>query len=201
MHRAYSVLDIKAATDASGKRTFSGVASTPSTDRMGDIVEPKGAEFKLPIPLLWQHDSRQPIGWVTAAKVTDKGIEVDGEIARIDEPGTLADRLTEAWQMLQAKLVRGLSIGFSAVESARIEPGYGLRFLKWQWLELSAVTIPANADCSITAIKSADQAIRRAATGARPLLRLDTAPAASGTQVPGDSGQQLTRRKGVLYLN
>ena len=200
MHRAYSVLDIKAATDASGKRTFSGIATTPSTDRMGDIVEPKGAEFKLPIPLLWQHDSRQPIGWVTSAKITAKGIEVDGEIATISEPGKLADRLTEAWQMLQAKLVRGLSIGFSATESARIEPGYGLRFLKWQWLELSAVTIPANADCSITAIKSADQAIRRAAIGARPVVRLDTAGKA-GNKLPGDSGHDQTRRKGVVYLN
>lgn len=199
MDRAYSVLDIKAMNDEDGKRRFSGIATTPTTDRMGDIVEPKGAEFKLPIPLLWQHNSREPIGWVTAAKVTDKGIEVECEIASVAEPGKLKDRLDEAWQSMKAKLVRGLSIGFQALESTRIENTYAYRFVKWSWLELSAVTVPANADCSITAIKSADQAIRRAASGARPVVRLDTAPAATGTS-PGDSGQHTTRRKGCVYL-
>jgi HK97 family phage prohead protease len=200
-HRAYSVLDIKMAGDKDGKRTFSGIATTPSVDRGGDIVEPKGAEFQLPIPLLWQHDARAPIGWITQAKVTDKGIEVTGEIASIDEPGNLRDRLEEAWQSMRAKLVRGLSIGFKPLESARIGDTYAYRYSKWMWLELSAVTIPMNGDCSITAIKSADQATRRAATGARPVLRLKPEPAASGNQIPGDSGQQTARRKGVLYLN
>ena len=51
--RAYSTIDIKAMNEDNGKRTFSGIASTPSTDRMGDIVEPKGMEIKLPTPLLW----------------------------------------------------------------------------------------------------------------------------------------------------
>jgi hypothetical protein len=131
MNRAYSVLDIKAAEDGAGKRIFRGMATTPSTDRTGDIVEPKGAEFKLPIPLLWQHNSREPVGWVTAAKVTDKGIEIEGEVANVAEPGKLKDRLDEAWQMLHAKLVQGLSIGFTAIESQRIEQTYAYRYVKW----------------------------------------------------------------------
>jgi HK97 family phage major capsid protein/HK97 family phage prohead protease len=164
MNRAYATLDLKAVDDKSGKRKFSGIASTPSTDRMGDVVEPKGAQFKLPIPLLWQHNSSDPIGWVTAAKVTSKGIEVEGEIADIEEEGELKTRLKTAWQMLQAKLVRGLSIGFNSIESARIDGTYGIKFSKWEWLELSAVTIPANQDATITAIKSAD-ALMLAALG------------------------------------
>jgi HK97 family phage prohead protease len=201
MDRAYSTLEIKA-LEADGKRRFSGTASTPTTDRMGDIVEPKGAEFKLPLPLLWQHNSREPVGWVTAAKVTDKGIEIEGELAVVADAGKLKERLDEAWQMLKAKLVRGLSIGFTGVETARIEGTYGYRYLKWSWLELSCVTIPANADCSITAIKSADQALQRAASGARPVVRLNPAPTASGNPPPGDSGTaDKARRKGVVYLN
>lgn len=152
MKRAYAVLQIKAVDE--GARKFSGVASTVGTDRMGDIVEPKGAQFKLPLPLLWQHDSRDPIGWVTRAKVTNDGIEIEGEIAKIEEPGRLQDRLTEAWQYIKNKLVRGLSIGFNALESARIEGTYGIHFTAWEWLELSAVTIPANQEATITAIKS-----------------------------------------------
>lgn len=198
MNRAYATLELKDAGDGA-KRTFSGIASTPTTDRMGDVVEPKGAQFKLPIPLLWQHDSRQPIGWVTAAKITDKGIEISGEVADVPEEGELKKRLATAWQSMKAKLVRGLSIGFNSIESARIDGTYGLRFMKWEWLELSAVTIPANSDCSITAIKSADQAIRRAALGARPVVRLDKglAPATP----PGDTGSKpQQRRPGVVYL-
>lgn len=152
MNRAYAVLEIKAVDEE--KRTFRGIATTPSTDRMGDIVEPKGAVFKLPLPLLWQHNPGDPIGWVKSAKVTSAGIEVEGEIASIPEEGELKARLVKAWQMLKNKLVRGLSIGFNPIESSRIENTYSYHFLKWEWLELSAVTIPANQEATITAIKS-----------------------------------------------
>lgn len=200
MNRAYATLAVKTVEDTSGKRLFSGIASTPATDRMGDIVEPKGAQFKLPIPLLWQHNAREPIGWITAAKVTDSGIEVHGEVASIDEDGPLKQRLTDAWQMLKAKLVRGLSIGFNSIESARIDGTYGVRFLKWEWLELSAVTIAANQEASITAIKSIDMQ-QRAALGLLrlPVVRLDGAPIAPTN--PGVPGSDLPRRKGVVYLD
>jgi HK97 family phage prohead protease len=199
MNRAYSILDIKALSDVGGRRVFSGIATTPSTDRMGDIVEPKGAEFVLPIPLLWQHNSREPIGWVTRAKVSDSGIEVECEMAKVEDVGSLQSRLDEAWHSLKAKLVRGLSIGFSALESTRIENTYAYRYVKWQWLELSAVTIPANADCSITTIKSADRAIQRAASSAGRIVRLDPTLVKAST-VPGDTGHKKTRRPGVVYL-
>jgi HK97 family phage prohead protease len=166
------------------RRRFSGIASTPSTDRMGDVVEPKGATFKLPIPFLWQHDSKDPIGWITAAKVTDKGIEVEGEVANVDEAGPLRDRLLTAWQMLKAGIVRGLSIGFNASESEPIKGTYGIRFKKWEWLELSAVTIAANQDASILAIKSIDTALQ-AASGR---TQSDPSPAVVGTKQPAPNG-------------
>ncbi|MDR6216181.1 HK97 family phage prohead protease [Paracidovorax wautersii] len=192
MERAYSTLVIKALSDEGGKRTFKGIASTPSTDRTGDIVEPKGAVFKLPIPFLWQHDNGDPIGWITAARVTEKGIEVEGEVAQIDEDGPLKERLTTAWQMLKAKLVRGLSVGLKPLEAARIEGTYGMRYTKWLWFELSAVTVPANADASITTIKSLDNALL-AATGHKQDRVVRLLP-------PGVSGQPQAR-KGVVYLN
>lgn len=100
VHRAYSLIEIKAVNDDA--RVIEGIASTPEVDRMGDIVEPEGAEFKLPLPLLWQHRHEQPIGHVIAAKVTADGISIKAQIAKLDEPGTLKDRLDEAWQaMLQ----------------------------------------------------------------------------------------------------
>src|SRR5690606_15415671 len=67
----------------------------------------------------------------------------------------------EAWQSIKAGLVRGFSIGFSALEASDIEGSWGRRFTRWEWLELSAVTVPANAEASIQSIKSIDAEIRR----------------------------------------
>jgi HK97 family phage major capsid protein/HK97 family phage prohead protease len=166
------VLDVKSIDEA--QRIIVGIATSSSTDRMGDVVEPKGAEFKLPIPLLWQHDSRQPIGEVFAAKVTDQGIEVQARIAKTDVPGQLKDRLDLAWQSISMKLVRGLSIGFNALEEAYTKETGGFHILRWLWLELSAVTIPANQDASIQMIKSLDAGL--AASGTTP--KVETKPPA-----------------------
>lgn len=187
LQRAYAVLEIKAIDEE--KREIEGIATTPTPDRYGDIVEPKGAQFKLPLPLLWQHNSREPIGHVISAKVTPEGITVRCKFAMITEPGKLKERLDEAWQSVKSGLVRGLSIGFTSIEDARIKDTYSIHFLKWEWIELSACTIAANAEASITAIRSADRLLR-AALGASHgvVVRLDhTSPGASGQkqqQVP-----------------
>ena len=177
--RGWSTFEMKALTETAGKRRFSGIATVPVTDRVGDIVEPKGANFKLPLPLLWMHDSRDPIGWVTAARVTANGIEIEGEVADFDEDGDLKKRLTLAWQYLKAKLVRGLSIGFNVMEEARIEATRGYHILKWEWLELSPVTIPANQEATITAVKTLYRS---------PLAALGTS-GGSGN-LPGASGSR-----------
>lgn len=192
MKRAYCTFEIKATTEEGGKRTFTGIASTPSTDLMDDIVVPTGAKFSLPLPLLWQHDSDDPVGWVTAARVSAKGIEVDCEVHDEPTPGTLKDCLDSYWQMLKAKLVRGLSIGFNPIETARIEGTYGYKYLSWSWLELSCVTIAANQDASITSIKSIDMEQRRAASGAAVrVVRLGQAASQrSATPKPGATGNQ-----------
>jgi HK97 family phage prohead protease len=154
MNRAYTLLKLKSVDE--GAREFTGLATTPEVDSVGDIVEPMGAKFKLPIPLLLGHDASKPIGHVTAAKVTSKGIEVKAKILQSDAPGTVKDRLDEAWHSIKLGLVRGLSIGFSPVpgKSKPLKSG-GMRFVEWLWHELSAVTIPANQGATITAVKAA----------------------------------------------
>lgn len=192
IERAYSVMELKTIDESNGKRLFRGIATTPTADRVGDIVEPKGAEFQLPIPLCWMHNSMDPVGWVTAAKVTAAGIEIEGEVANLTEPASLKERLDTAWAMLKGKLVRGLSIGFKPLESSRIGETYSYRYPKWLWLELSPVVIPANGDCTITAIKSIDRE-SLAASGliARKSVRLIT---------PGDSGIQAAKRGPVTLI-
>lgn len=172
-HRAWSTLEIKSVND--DERIIEGIASTPTPDRQGDIIEPKGAQFTLPIPFLWQHDTKQPIGSVTVAKVSADGIAIKAKFATVSEPGKLKDRLDEAWQSVKAGLVRGLSIGWSPIEAAYNKDTGGLHVLTWIWGELSAVTIPANVEATILKIKEFDQAASGrhspGATGTLPVVR------------------------------
>lgn len=154
MKQAYSLLEIKAVDEE--QWVLEGIATTPTPDRVDDVVEPKGAQFTLPVPFLWQHDKRQPIGQVTEANVTDAGIQVKIQLTKPDqvESETLKVRLQEAWDSIKTGLVRGLSIGFRGLEVADIQGTWGYKFIKWDWYELSAVTIPANQEATITGIKS-----------------------------------------------
>jgi len=199
--RAYSTLDVKSIDE--DKRIITGIASTPSTDLMDDIVEPEGAVFKLPIPLLWMHDARAPVGHVVEAKASKSGISVTCQFVKVDEPPSLKDDLDRAWAMVKARLVRGFSIGFNSIESAEIEGSWGRRYLRWAWLELSAVVIPANPDCSIQTIKAIDrQTLAALGLQRKGVLRLDgsRAPLSSKTK-PTDSRAALGQtRAGVLRL-
>ena len=179
--RVHSVVTIKAIDDEA--REFVGLASTPATDRMDDIVEPSGAEYKLPLALLWQHDRMLPVGTILTAKATKAGIEVRGSIPKVDAPQGLAARLEEAWQSLKHQLVRGLSIGFRPLEYSFMDNG-GIHFTKWEWLELSLVTIPANAEATITSIKSFDRE-QLAASGKKlpTVARIGKPAGASATEL------------------
>lgn len=146
MDRAFSTLEIKALDEESG--TITGIASTPTADRMDDIVLPQGVKYQLPIPLLWQHNHGDPIGHVTEATVTEKGIEVVAKVAL-----GVTDEIDRYWKLMKAGLVRGLSIGFRGLKVAQIEGTWGVEFQEWEWLELSAVTIPANAEANIATVK------------------------------------------------
>lgn len=176
MQKAYSKLQIKSFEDES--RIIRGVATTPSTDRYGDSVIPGGAKFALPIPLLWQHDSSKPIGHVTAAKITDEGIEIEAKIMQVAAPNGLAARLDEAWESVKSGLVRGLSIGFKPIKYELIKETGGVEFQEWDFYELSVVTIPANAEASITAIKNfaAQQSAALGAAGEKTQAALGLLP-------------------------
>ena len=174
--RAYSVLEIKAVSD--DERLIEGIATTPSTDRMGDVIEPMGARFAAELPLLWQHDHASPVGHVRFGKPTAKGIPFTANIVKIAEEGELKALVDKAWQSVKARLVRAVSIGFRPIEYALMEGG-GVRFLETEILELSLVTVPANSDCTITQIRSIDTQLR-AASGHPQSVDERVSPGASG---------------------
>jgi HK97 family phage major capsid protein/HK97 family phage prohead protease len=172
MTRAYAIFNVKAVD--SDRRVITGTATTPEPDRVGDVIEPLGVTFKNPLPLLLFHDTTRPVGFTTFKKPTKDGIDFEATIPTIDEPGTLKDRVDEAWQSIKAGLVTGVSIGFRAIEEAFNKETGGFRFLQTEVMELSLVTVPANASATIHTIKSLDLA-------------------ASGPSAPGVTGLPVVR--------
>lgn len=159
-NRAYAILDVKSVDE--GDRTIRGIATTPTVDRIGDIIDPMGVKYENPMPFLWQHFHDAPIGTVEFEKPSPKGINFVAKLPMIEEMGNLRDRIEEAWQSIKAGLVRAVSIGFRPLEYAFMDAG-GIRYNEIEVYELSAVTIPANSDALITSVKSIDAALRKAA--------------------------------------
>lgn len=188
MNRAYVALSIKAVDDDA--RLIEGWASTASIDRAGDIVVPKGAVYSLPLPFLLDHDHRQVVGEVHKAEVTDRGIKFWAHIKKIAEPGEVKDLCDKAWSLVKNGLRRSVSIGFSALDG-EVLPNGGVKFTSWEWLELSAVGVPANAEAQITSTKNFEQG-KRYQTLALPEFDIG-APAASGTSdADVDAGHKAT---------
>lgn len=185
LHKSFGSFEIKAVDEE--KRTFTGVASTPNQDRSKDIMIPKGAMFQLPMPLLFHHDMRQPIGHVTEAKVTEKGIEVTLHIPEIKEDGRLKERVNEAYQSLKYDLVKGLSVGFIPNwDQAKMIKGGGIQFDEWEWYELSLVTIPDNRDSGTDFRKAFEE--HKAALGKQP-------------QKPAADGDSSEQKHVIVKLN
>ncbi len=132
--------------------TFEGYLSVfDVVDLGGDLVE-KGAFTKTIkeapdgfVPMLWQHDSKRPIGKLFLTE-DDYGLKVRGEL-------TLAvGQAQEAYELLKAGVIRGLSIGFKTIRKATVE---GVRRLKEiQLFEGSVVTFPMLPLAQITSVKA-----------------------------------------------
>ena len=105
-------------------------------DSGGDVVLPgafAGAGAR--VPLLWQHDSKEPIGFVERLAEDQRGLRI---VARVVASG----RGAQAAQLLRAGAIDGLSFGYR-VKSARPDRARGVRQLaSLDLIEVSLVTFP-----------------------------------------------------------
>lgn len=193
LKRACTLMTVKSVNE--DERIITGIASTPSPDRDGDIMEPEGAKFRSDTPFLWQHDRSQPIGTCTP-KMVKEGLQITAKLVKptSDMPSQLIARLDEAWASIKAGLVRGLSIGFRPIEYSFLDEG-GIRFLSWDLLEVSAVTIPANAECSIQTVKSFDRQFLAASGNAKPVVKTSkTAGATAPETKKGNNSMNIAEQ-------
>lgn len=200
MNRAYSLLEIKS-IDAE-RRTITGIATTPTPDRQGDSIDPLGVSFTNPLPLLWHHDAKAPVGTVTLHPPTANGVTFTAYLPIISQPGKAKDRVDEAWDSLTSTppLIRGTSIGWKDLAPPiRLKSGV-LRWPKTLIGELSLVTIPANIEATILSVKQYDQP-SSAAFGTRRVV--PSRPGISGqrTQHPAMTiSEQVTTEQTNLQV-
>ncbi|MEC9433431.1 MAG: HK97 family phage prohead protease [Pseudomonadota bacterium] len=147
--------------DASGA-TFRGSAAVFSTvDRGGDVILPgafaaslaeaKAKERK--VPLLWNHDPTEPLGYWKSLVETKDGLEGEGVLLVEDDP--LARRIAAH---IKAGSVSGLSIGYRT-KKATVDPETGVRILSEVDLwEVSVVTFPMHDEARIASKVDADAA-------------------------------------------
>lgn len=144
-------MDIKQVTS---EGTFEGLLATyNSVDLTGDMIEPGAFTKSLQengniIPLLWQHDTKQPIGSLTVTDTTE-GLQVKGSLL-IGTP--VADY---AYRTIQDTPVKGLSIGYDTVKS--VWEGAVRKLKELRLWEGSIVTFPADTHALIRSVKHAKQ--------------------------------------------
>jgi uncharacterized protein len=96
--------------------------------------------------MLWQHDPRFPIGQWLDIKEDHHGLFVKGQILLDVRQGR------EAYALLKAGIVDGLSIGFHLVKAHRQDRAKLLQEIDLQ--EISLVTFAANAEAKVSFCKN-----------------------------------------------
>lgn len=137
--------------------TFSGYAAVfNNTDLGGDIIAPgaftKSIKENPRVPVLWGHDTREPIGINKEVKEDSVGLFVTGQLI-LD-----VQRAKEARSLVKEGAVKGLSIGYDPVVIDQSRAGEGIRILKEVKLwEYSLVPFPMNPEAQITGVKGLDE--------------------------------------------
>jgi HK97 family phage prohead protease len=185
--------------------TFEGYGSIfGNVDSYGEIVEPGAfakslAQYdrtKTSPLMLWQHNPDKPIGVWDGLHEDGKGLKGTGRLVLETAQGR------EAYALLKAGAVRGLSIGYVEVKA---EPdGNNRRLKELDLREISIVSFPANRRAQVGAVKSErmEEFVRRLRDGDpmptkdfEDLLRDAGVPKAMAVQIASVGYAKAIRRE------
>lgn len=148
-------LDIKAVAEDG---TFTGYGSVfDVVDSYNEVVAAGAfknslmtlAEKGRSLPILWQHRTGEPIGAWESLKEDAHGLIGRGSLWLQEAPNAKV-----AYKGMQARAITGLSIGYYVIASSYNEKS-GIRTLEEvELVECSIVTVPANDEARIDAIKA-----------------------------------------------
>lgn len=147
------------------ERTVTAIISTGAIDRDDEVLDPKGMDstnFEKNPVVPWSHRAGEPpVGkalWVKASpKRNPTKILAKVKFA-------MTERAEEVWQLFKGGFLNAFSVGFKPLEGRRPTPDdikanpdlAEARFIfsKWELLEFSPVTVPANAEALALAVKN-----------------------------------------------
>src|SRR5215204_1652572 len=120
------------------------ILSDETADRMGDVIISNGwvtENFRNNPVALFNHRSDFPIGTWVDVRVKDKSLRGHLVLA----PKGISPRIDEIRGLVEANVLRAVSVGFKPIESRPL-PGEkgGFAFTKSELVEVSLVSIPAN---------------------------------------------------------
>lgn len=132
---------------------ITGMASTNSTDRSGDIIEEAawtkgGLDNYLNNPIiLFNHDYNQPIGRAVQLGTNDNGLQLKAKIAK--SAGHVGELIKEG-------VLGAFSVGFRVKDAEYMVETDGYKIKDAELLEVSVVTVPANQAATFSLAKSFD---------------------------------------------
>ncbi len=139
---------------------FTGYASVFNiTDHHGDQVLPGSfsksltklrGKGKMP-KMLWQHDSRFPIGVWREIREDERGLFVHGQLLLDVQKGR------ETYALMHAGVLDGLSIGFRPVKTSKQKSSAGRILEEIDLHEISLVTFASNPEAKIIDIKAQEE--------------------------------------------
>ena len=149
------------ADDTLGERQIRVIASNPTVDRVKDIMVPEGCvleNYKSNPIVLANHDPDHPIGNAEPAIVNGR-VEA---VVTFAQKGISA-KADEYCGLYKTGVLRAVSVGFDPIDAEPIKATGGIRYNKWELMELSCVSVPANPD-ALTIARSVAAAAASKAT-------------------------------------
>ncbi len=175
-----------------GARQIRVIVSTPTPDRVKDVLEPGGVDVSAyranPI-VLADHDRTSPIG---TAEIEIKSDRVEAVVTFA--PAGASSKADEYCALAKAGVLNTVSPGFIEKEAAPIKGG-GVHITRWELLELSLVTVPCNAEATVIERQLTERNWRVGAS-----LNLPIAPESARAQaiLDADTLDARTAHKGFL---
>lgn len=132
---------------------FTAVASSEVEDRQGEVVRQSGWDlrnFKKNPILLYMHDHKKPIG-----KATRVWLDKTGSSPLLKFKGYISDATEELKgykRLMEDGILNSFSVGFRPLEMD------GNEITKSELFEISLVSVPANPEARLLAVKSLENA-------------------------------------------
>ncbi|BEQ16782.1 HK97 family phage prohead protease [Desulfoferula mesophila] len=155
MKLVHKVMDFEVGQADEAARTFWAVASSPTVDRQGDLIEPAGWDFAnfLKNPVIpWSHDyASPPVARALAVKVENGRLLFKAQFPTAEEYA-FADTI---YRLYKGGYLRAFSVGFAPLESEAATHKLGgrtisgTRYTRQELYEISCVTLPANPEALV----------------------------------------------------